>query len=196
MKKRGEHFNFRNEASKSFRYITESRNYVFLVLGVFILSALVAVIFSVPSGIQVQIQNYIKEILEKTSGMNFFEMFFFIFLNNVKSSLIGMISGIVFGIPSLLVTIVNGYFLGFIAMLSVNSEGIFVLWRLFPHGIFELPAVFISLGLGIKIGFSFFQKKKESMKKILLKSLKVFAFVVLPLLFIAAIIESILIFCI
>ena len=90
---------------------------------------------------------------------------------------------------------INGYVLGFVAYLVVNSDGILVLWRLFPHGIFELPAIFISLGLGLKVGTFIFQKKKfESLKKYSLNSLRVFLFIVLPLLIIASIIEGSLIY--
>jgi len=42
----------------------------------------------------------------------------------------------------------------------VQTDGFLSLWRLLPHGIFELPAVFISLGMGLKIGMFIFQKKK------------------------------------
>ena len=35
------------------------------------------------------------------------------------------------------------------------------LFRLLPHGIFELPAIFISLGLGLRFGMFIFQKEKE-----------------------------------
>jgi uncharacterized membrane protein SpoIIM required for sporulation len=49
--------------------------------------------------------------------------------------------------------------------------------------------------MGIKFGTFIFQKKKmESFEKFFINSLRVFIFVVLPLLFIAAIIEGGLIF--
>ena len=70
-----------------------------------------------------------------------------------------------------------------------------VLWRIFPHGIFELPAVFISLGLGLKLGTFIFQRNKlKAFAEFFWNSLRVFLFIVLPLLIIAAIIEGSLIF--
>ena len=105
-----------------------------------------------------------------------------------------MIFGIFLGIFPMVVAMLNGYILGFVALLSVSNEGIFVLWRLVPHGVFELPAVFISLGLGLKFGTFFFQKNKsESFRNYLWNSIKTFVFIVLPLLVIAAIIEGALI---
>ena len=101
----------------------------------------------------------------------------------------------VLGIYPVVATIANGFILGFVASMAVSSEGFFVLWRIFPHGIFELPAIFISFGLGLKIGTFIFQKKKfESFKKYFMNSLKVFLFIIIPLLIIAAIIEGGLIF--
>ncbi|MEI6731787.1 MAG: stage II sporulation protein M, partial [archaeon] len=68
-------------------------------------------------------------------------------------------------------------------------------WKIVPHGIFELPAIFVSLGLGIKLGaFVFGPERKKEFVRRALASLKVFVYVVLPLLIIAAIIEGMLIF--
>tara|TARA_Y100000034_G_C6716675_1_gene316852 strand:- start:368 stop:697 length:330 start_codon:yes stop_codon:yes gene_type:complete len=105
-----------------------------------------------------------------------------------------MALGIFLGIFSFLILIVNGYVLGFVASKSVAVEGILVLWRLLPHGIFEIPAVMISAGLGLKLGaYLFVKHKKGDFKQWLLNSLRVFLFIVVPLLIIAAIIEGILI---
>jgi len=51
------------------------------------------------------------------------------------------------------------------------------------------------LGMGLKFGTFFFQKNKmDSFKEYLLNSLRVFVFIVIPLLLIAAFIEGTLIF--
>ena len=67
-------------------------------------------------------------------------------------------------------------------------EGISALWRLFPHGIFELPAVIFSIGIGIKIGVDLLivkKKKKEKLKTNYIEGLRFFLFVVIPLLLLA-----------
>jgi len=54
-----------------------------------------------------------------------------------------------------------------------------------------LPALFISLGLGLRIGTFIFEKDKiKTLKIYLIKSIKVFFFVIIPLLVIAAVIEG------
>ena len=88
--------------------------------------------------------------------------------------------------------------LGFVAKKTVAFEGFSILFRLIPHGIFEIPALIISLALGLKLGmFLFIYKEKNKGKEFLTwlkSSIKVFIFVIIPLLVIAGIIEGILIF--
>ena len=97
----------------------------------------------------------------------------------------------IFGIFPFFIAIYNGYVLGYVLKLVVGKIGFLEIWKLFPHGIFELPAVFISLGLGIKLGASLFAKNsdKEFLRR-LKNSARVFFFIVLPLLVIAAVIEG------
>ncbi len=171
--------------------------------------------------------------------MSQLELTNFIFLNNLQSSFFGLIFGVLFGIFPLIATVVNGYLLGFIASMSVEGEGFLILLRILPHGIFELPAIFISLALGLKLGinlivnlikyyfpdisnlmlvllitlsilllplsFLFYlvllivdlklrKRIVPQYKSILWSSIRVFLFIIIPLLIIAAIIEGTLIF--
>jgi uncharacterized membrane protein SpoIIM required for sporulation len=60
--------------------------------------------------------------------------------------------------------------------------------------VFELPAVFISLALGVKLGMFIFsrEKGKEFMRRAR-NSMIIFVCIVIPLLIIAAVIEGLLI---
>ena len=109
---------------------------------------------SFPVFFEEQIYNLLRELIGKTENLGLVELIQFIIYNNMSTSFIGMLSGILLMVPSLFVLIINGYILGFVANKSIFVEGITVLWRLFPHGVFELPAVLISLSLGIRIGYS------------------------------------------
>ena len=186
---------FRENYYESFNYINESRKYIYFAIAVFFIFTLIGFLIPAPQEIAEQILKFIEELLKKTENMNQFELIRFIFLNNLQSSFYGMIFGVFLGIFPMITIIANGYLLGFVAAMSVRYEGISVLWRLFPHGIFELPAVFISLGLGLKLGMFIFQKNKsEDFKKYSWNSVKVFVFIIIPLLIVAAIIEGSLIF--
>ena len=191
LKMKSKKFNLKKEFNKSLNYIKESKNFIYIVIAIFFFFAFVGFFIPTPDSISEQLLKFIQELMEKTAGMNQWELIQYIFLNNLQSSFFGLVLGVFFGIFPIITTIVNGYILGFVSIKVVSVEGIFVLWRLFPHGIFELPAVFISLGLGLKFGSFIFQKKKfDSLKDYFVNSLRVFFFIVFPLLVIAAIIEG------
>jgi stage II sporulation protein M len=177
------------------KYIKSCKIQISLVVGLFFLFSIIGFFVPAPENLVTFILDYIRELLEQTKDMSVFELISFIFLNNLQASLIGVIFGIFFGIFPIILSIFNGYLLGFVVSMVFEQEGFFSLLSLFPHGIFELPAVFISLGFGLKIGSFLFQKNKlEFLKKNISHALMVFLLVVVPLLIIASIIEGTFIF--
>ena len=81
--------------------------------------------------------------------------------------------------------------IGLISSLVTREAGFSSLWMLVPHGIFEIPAIIISFAIGIKFGaFIFCDDKLKEFKFRLNNSLRVFFFIILPLLVLAAIIEA------
>lgn len=176
----------------SWSFIKDSRNFIYAAIILFVVSTLIGFIF--PVLFEEQILGFLEDLILETEGKGVLEMIIFLFLNNIQSAFFGMIFGVFIGIFSIFNAIVNGYVLGFVANKVVAVEGIFVLWRILPHGIFELPALFLSLGLGLKMGSFVFQKRAwRSLKEYFIKSLLTFLLVIVPLLIIAAIIEGILI---
>jgi stage II sporulation protein M len=187
-------FSLISEYKKCFSYLKESRKFIYLVIFIFFFSAVIGFFVPLPEEISLEIINYFKGLIEETRNYGVFEMISFLFFNNFGASFFGMVLGVVFGIFSVFNSFMNGFILGFVAKLSVSESGILSLWRIFPHGIFELPAVFISLGLGLKLGTFIFKKDWWGfLKKSFKSSIMVFIFVVVPLLILAAIIEGILI---
>lgn len=162
------------------------KNYFIFSIITFFLFVIIGIIF--PNFFEKQILNLINSLIKKTEDMNFISLFVFITANNLQVSFIGMILGILFGIIPAITLIVNGYVLGFVINRAIASEGIFIIWRLFPHGIFELPAVLISISLGIRLGIDL-----KNFKKNIKSSLIIFILIVIPLLIIAGIIESFLV---
>lgn len=182
---------FRENYRLSWKYLRESKNFVYATIIGFVFFILLGILIPIPPVLEQRILDLIAEILERTSGMSQGQLISFIFFNNLQTSFFGMIFGFFLGIFSFLTIAINGYLLGFVSEKVVQAEGIFILWRLFPHGIFELPALFISMGLGLKLGTFIFHKKKfKTFREFLWNSLRVFFFVVAPLLIIAAIVEG------
>jgi stage II sporulation protein M len=191
-KKRGKNkFSLKEQYSLSWKFIKESKNFIFLALGIFFAFAIIGFFIPAPDFISKIVSDYVKEIVKETSGLSLPQLISFIFFNNTKSSFFGLALGTFFGVFPMIFSIFNGYLLGFVAAESVKVNGIIILWKLLPHGIFELPAVFVSLGLGIKLGFRILDKK--NLKRNFIESSRVFLLVIIPLLLIAAVIEGLLI---
>jgi len=187
--KRG--FDFKKEYKLSWDFLKESKNYIYSVIAIFFGFALIGYFMPVSDSFRDYVLKFLQELLMQTEGLSQFEMINFIFWNNIQSGFMGMIFGFALGVFPVLATLANGYFLGFVASLVVGESGLSILWKLVPHGIFELPAIFISYGMGMKFGsFAFEKKKLEKFKEYFWNSLRVFILVVLPLLVIAAVIEG------
>jgi stage II sporulation protein M len=194
-KVRKKSFSLTKEYKQSWEYVKESKKFIYVIITAFFLFALIGFFIPAPQIIQERIMDFIKELIGQTKDMSQFDLINFIISNNVKSTFFGVIFGAFFGIFPLVGAIVNGYLLGFVSLLSVNDGGILTLWKIFPHGIFELPAVFISLGLGLKMGtFAFKKKKLYFFRNCLINSLKAFLLIIVPLLVLAGIIEGTLMF--
>ncbi len=176
----------------SWKFICEKRKFIFIPMFVFFAGSLIGFIQAdILKGI---FKELIKEMTAQSEGLDFIQMFWFIFSNNISSAFIAMILGAFFGIFPLFNALFNGSLLGYVYFEVSKITGFGVIWRLLPHGIFELPAVFISMGLGIYIGSAMFLS--EGRKNIILRikeSVKVFLTIVFSLLVVAALIESFLI---
>ncbi|MBS3093270.1 stage II sporulation protein M [Candidatus Pacearchaeota archaeon] len=165
--------------------IRDSKIYLYFAVGLFLLFTFIGFLF--PIFFDEQIQNTITDLVNKTEGLGPYGLMRFIITNNILTSFFGMMLGILLGLPTLFVLVLNGYILGYAANKSVAIEGILILWRLLPHGIFELPAVLISLGLGIKLGYELMINcihsidKKANQVKISL--LRLLSFVFFPIAF-------------
>lgn len=200
-----DHFSLKEEYVQSWKFIKESRNYIYAAIITFFIFAvigfffedLVNYLFHVLFGMNLnsQIMLFIKELVQQTEGLSHGGVVGFIFFNNLQSSFFAMIFGLLLGIFPVISLISNGYVLGFVSFLGVKVGGLSVLWKLAPHGIFELPAIFLSIGLGLKLGSYLFRKnKKLSFWYYLHNSLRIFLLIIFPLLLVAALIEGTLIF--
>jgi len=179
----------------SFEYIKDSEKFIYFAIGVFSFFAIVGFLVPLPPDVSKQILDYFKKIVEETKGFGLVDLIAFLFSNNSASGFMALFLGFFFGIFPFFNAVVNGIVLGVVANMSVSENGVFSLWRLFPHGVFELPAIFISFGLGLKFSTFVLKKNKlETFKEFLEKSFWSYLLIVIPLLIVAAIIEGTLIY--
>lgn len=169
-------------------YLKESRRYVYVIIGLFLLFTLVGFFVPLPQEIKNQLIQYFDALVNRTKGFGPLEMILYLFQNNVFASFLGLLGGVLFGVFPFINGIMNGFVLGFAANLSVINNGVFSLWRLFPHGIFELPALFISLGLGVRLGGKFLEKYFE-VKGEVMQSLIILV-ITLPLILLVGVVYS------
>ncbi|MEK6899280.1 MAG: stage II sporulation protein M [Nanoarchaeota archaeon] len=136
-------------------YIVSSKKYIFLAIDLFLISAIIGFAFSSQLGF---LDTTIKDLLDKTQDLQGLALIWFIFQNNALSSLVGLFFGAFFAIVPIFNAIINGAIVGYVISIATKELGPTVIWRLLPHGVFELPAIFISLGLGLRLGIGFFSR--------------------------------------
>jgi len=189
VKKRKPNSRIADELKDAIKTIKTSKNCIYFGISIFIATILIGYFF--PIFFVKEIIEILKNLSLVFDGLTTFQIIIKILFNNSIVTLLTIIMGIILGIFPIWVSIQNGYIIGFVINKVVALEGPLILWKLIPHGIFELPAIFISIGVGLKIGEKVL--KRDSPGVFLLNSLKVFLLIVLPLLIIAAVIEGLLI---
>ena len=191
MKKRN-NLSVKKQFKEAWSYIKESRKAIFFVVLIFFLRSLIGFFFSERF---VFLDELLKSLVDETEGFGVLEMIFFILQNNTQTAFLSLLLGVFFGIFPIFNAITNGVVLGYVLAKVHGISGISDFWRILPHGIFELAAVFIALGMGVRMGNVLLAKdKKKELKRMLYLSLNAFFMIVLPLLILAAVIEGLLIF--
>ncbi|MBR9704832.1 hypothetical protein GOV12_05450 [Candidatus Pacearchaeota archaeon] len=179
---------YKNGFIDSLKYLGKLRVYLLIAVILFLLSGLIGY-FDMFSFISPELSesmgesiiDTIKQLQEETKDLGTFDLITYIMSNNIRTAFFGMIFGIFFSVLPLIILVTNGYILGFVSELVVNSPlnpiGVFILWKLVPHGIFEIPAILIAVALGIKIGtYPMYLKEKGKGYLSILLSLVVFFF--------------------
>jgi stage II sporulation protein M len=184
----------RRSLKDSLKFISESWRYIKIIIYVFVASFFIGLILPASNFILDILNDIIKNLLAKTQNLDTIGLIKYIFINNFSISALSIFLGVLLGVVPIILALTNGYFIGLVSHVSISQDGIFSLWRLFPHGIFELPAVIIALGIGLNLGVSLFNydSSKSFFRKLVLV-LKTLILIILPLLVFAALIEGLLI---
>ena len=135
------------------------------------------------------------KLLDKFKDSHGIDLLLKIFFHNLFAVAIAITSGFIFGIFPIISALLNGFIIGLLLVMLNGSVAIspaeFIL-ALTPHGIFEIPALFLSFALGINLGsWPFKESKKVFFKKTFNEYFSICLKIIIPFLFIAAIIETI-----
>jgi stage II sporulation protein M len=131
---------------------------------------------------------------ESIMSMSPLFIMFAIFLNNAFVSLLFLVLGLALGVLPVLFIAFNGYVVGVIAYLAAQEKGLlFILLALLPHGILELPMVFLAASIGLRLGHQVFSAligRPTQIKREFKEGLIFYFRWILPVLFVAAVIET------
>ena len=108
--------------------------------------------------------------------------------------MLALVLGVGLGIIPILFVAGNGIILSMLADTISRQQGtLFVIAALLPHGIIEVPMVLISAGIGLRLGHTMYPSligMKTDIKTELREGIGFYMRVIVPLLFVAAMIET------
>ncbi len=184
---------------KDLDYLYSLRKYIVLATLIFIVSLIMGLM--IPDPRLAEDFDMLKKLAGLIKGLEppelqMIVLLSLIFFNNALKSLMAIVLGIGFGLFPLYLIIYNGKVLGFVVDIFSKQQGIlFVVAAVLPHGIIEVPVVLISSGIGFRLGYVTYLSLKsgrfiEGIKPELKQGMKFYFRRIVPLLFVAAIIET------
>ncbi|MBA7537586.1 hypothetical protein ES705_29855 [subsurface metagenome] len=175
-------------------YLYSLRFYILFVSILFIGSIIFGYVgffggtFSRPMGRFQQLSEVVEDFTQLYPlWIIFLVAFVLIILNNVLTCFLNIVLGPLLAIAPVASMVFNGGLIGCLA----QKRGLIIFIGIIPHGIFEIPALLLSGAIGLRIGREVLKNRAErNLKSVLNKGLRVFLVLILPLLLIAAVIES------
>jgi stage II sporulation protein M len=141
-----------------------------------------------------QLQEFLKQFAQLFRGMSHLQLATAIFLNNSLKTALVIIFGPLLGVVPIIFLIINGAILGAVIPVSVESKGLWSsLMAIIPHGVFELPAIFLGTSIGIRLGLHPIRRLAGKADTTLYSEIgygiRIFITIIVPLLLLAALIE-------
>jgi stage II sporulation protein M len=176
-------------------YVYDLRWYILVIMVIFAVFAAIGytVAITSPSFTDQTISEVKDQVgpLKETSALG---LMLGIFENNVIKCFLVVVFGLALGVAPLLFTVANGVVIGIVVGATIGRTGLlYVLVGILPHGIIEMPMVFISAAIGLKLGCDVLRalvQRKVPLWKDIKEGLLIFVFWVAPLLFVAAFMET------
>ncbi|MCX7572339.1 stage II sporulation protein M [Tumebacillus sp. DT12] len=150
---------------QSLRILRQNRSYILLAAALFMIGWVLGAVFqeALMELVATSLQ-HLQDIVEKTQAKNSpLYTSGVIFLNNLMASFAMMLYGIPFAFLTVFALFLNGLTVGVVFQMAGEHGSLWemVLYGLLPHGIFELPAIFIAAAFGIKLGLIWFRPLPE-----------------------------------
>ena len=166
----------------------EMRNYVYFAVVIYVVGLLLGVLLT--GHFEVFLDSF-RRLATKFIGRSLPVLIAMIFLQNFFAAFVSMWAGALLGLVPLAAAATNGILLGVVLSAAAHVNLWQALLKLMPHGIFEMPAVFIAWGLGMWRGAWIFRRRKDiTFRERALGAYRIFFAIVVPLLVVAAVIEG------
>ena len=177
-------------------YLRRLRPYIVASLTLFALGVVAGLVAvqRVPS-LADHVQDMLANFVRMFAGMPPVKLAAAIFLNNAFKTLCAIVFGMILGIVPVIFLLANGAALGVAMSISTQIHGLWPsLLAILPHGILELPAVFLGTSIGLMIGRRAAQqlsgRAETPIGAEVLQGIKYFCTVIVPLLLVAAFVEA------
>lgn len=188
--------NLRIPGPKAFlRYVWDLRLYILAAIAVFTVFYILgyAAAVSIPE-VRDTIMSSVSEEVSPLKELSPLSLMLGIFVNNAVKCLLVIVLGMALGIVPAFFMLANGLILGIVIGVTMSRTSLlYVLAGTLPHGVIELPMVFISAAIGLKLGVlalkALFGKKEGLLDKVK-EALLIYFIWILPLLFLAAFLET------
>jgi len=187
-------YNISNK-EQALQYIRVIRKEIVFMFLLFLISAVIGYITAIMyPGMVIRSLEELEGLVELLKNLSLIEIMFLIFLNNALKSLLILVLGVGLGIVPFLFIAYNGYFLGIFSHKIIMEQGSLSLVAGFlPHGIIEIPMVVISAAIGLRLGFkglASLKCKSVHLKEEIITGVKFFFYWIMPLLLVAAAVET------
>lgn len=182
--------------SEDLRYLIEIKYHIATSMLLFLISILVGYMFAplfAPEGMEsMGVLHWIFEQLMKLPPELAVVA---VYLNNLKTAAIAVLSGIGFGLLPIFVIVENGFVVGLASYLAMEFGGkspYEIILSLVPHGLIEVPMIVLSVACGMRIGGEAMRaliRGEGDLRGEFLKGVRLFLHLVVPLLLAAAVVE-------
>ncbi|MDT8357259.1 MAG: stage II sporulation protein M [Methanomicrobiaceae archaeon] len=140
-----------------------------------------------------QVEQISEGLASQISGEGPLSLALLIFANNLRACIFLFLGGASFGVFTLIILGLNGALIGAIVQMRIPEKGaLWVAAALIPHGIFEIPAILLSSGMGLVLAEELWLELQGSGDAARAAGMIGAQFVsrVIPLLAVAALIEA------
>lgn len=140
----------------------EHRRYVGFAAGLFTVGVVIGVVLLLAGYNLLEIvEDLLGEPLfpEEIGEFGGFELARFLLVNNTRAFLLSILGAVTFGLLTGWAMLSNGIIVGNVGAAVAGTAGLgYILVGLLPHGVFELPALFIAAGVGFRLTYRFGQR--------------------------------------